>query len=521
MNNMLHYYRAVPRATPARTVEAELCIYGGTSAGVAAAVVAARLGVKTVLVEFGRHVGGLSSGGLGATDIGNKAAIGGLAREFYRALGRRYGRQEAWTFEPGAAEAVFERWLRQARVPVFREHRLAGVRKQGNRITELLTENGNRFRARMFIDATYEGDLLAAAGVAYHVGREANSRYDETLNGIHLGHPGHNFKVFVDPYVVPGRPASGLLPGIVAAPAGRQGAGDRCVQAYNFRLCMTDVAANRRPFPKPAAYDPDRYTLLARYIAAGVWDALSLSIRMPNGKTDTNNHGGFSSDNIGMNYDWPDGDYATRERIFQDHVTYQQGLMWFLSHDRRVPAEIRADVRTWGLPKDEFRETGGWPHQLYIREARRMIGDYVMTEHNCVGRVTAADPVGLAAYTMDSHNCRRIVMGGRVKNEGNVEVGGFTPYPISYRSIVPRERDCANLLVPVCLAASHIAYGSIRMEPVFLVLGESAALAAAQALASRRPVQDVPYRALRKKLEQAQQILEWTPPRAWHPIRAH
>jgi len=466
-----------------------------------------------VLVEFGRHLGGLSSGGLGSTDIGNKAAIGGIAREFYRAMGRHYGQKEAWKFEPHAAEAVFDGWMKHAQAPVFREHRLAGIRKQGNRITELVTENGNRFRARMFIDATYEGDLLAATCVAYHVGREANARYGETLNGIHFGHPGHNFNVFVDPYVVPGRTSSGLLPGVADVPAGRQGSGDRCVQAYNFRLCMTRLDGNRRPFPKPAGYDPDRYTLLARYIAAGIWDAMNLSFSMPNGKTDTNNFGGFSSDNIGMNYDWPDGDYATRERIFQDHVTYQQGLMWFLCHDRRVPAEIRTDVCRWGLPKDEFRETGGWPHQLYVREARRMVSDYVMTEHNCVGRDTAADPVGLAAYTMDSHNCRRLVAGGRVMNEGNVEVGGFSPYPISYRSIVPREKECANLLAPVCLAASHIAYGSIRMEPVFMVLGESAAIAAAQALALRRPIQDVPYRALRRALLQARQVLEWNPAR--------
>lgn len=492
-------------------IESAICVYGGTAGGVAAAVCAARLGLKAVLVEFGAHLGGLSSGGLGATDLGNKGAIGGIAREFYRRLGRHYGKAEMWTFEPRVAEAVFARMIREAGVTVFLEHRLKAVTKRGARITEIVMENGNVFRAPMFIDATYEGDLMAMAGVAYHVGRESGQAYDELFNGIHFGHPNHNFCRAVDPYVIPGRPSSGLLQGISAKPAGRQGDGDRRIQAYNFRMCLTNRPRNRRPFPRPSGYDPGRYTLLARYIDAGIWDALGLTKWMPHGKTDTNNHGAFSTDHIGANYGWPEGDYTTRERIFQDHVNYQQGLMWFLCHDKRVPREIRAEVGQWGLPRDEFSGTGGWPHQLYVREARRMIAETVMSEHHCVGRFVAGDSVGLAAYTMDSHACQRVVRAGRVVNEGNVEIGGFPPYPISFRSLVPRESECANLIVPVCLSASHIAYGSIRMEPVFMILGQSAATIAALAIRRKCPVQDVPHKNLRSQLLAGGQVLAWDP----------
>jgi hypothetical protein len=505
--NLRYYYPVA--AGVAQEFEADLCVYGATPGGVAAAVQMRRLGGTAVLAEFGRRLGGVTAGGLGATDIGNKAAIGGLSREFYRRLGARYQRPEAWTFEPHVAESVFNELVGEADVPLFFEQRLLGVETEGDRITAVVMENGNVFRAGIFIDATYEGDLMAAAGVTYHAGRESNTVYGESLNGVHFGHPSHNFNVPVDPYVVTGDPSSGLLPGISAADPGRQGDGDRCIQAYNFRMCLTDVAENRLPFPKPPHYDPDRYTLLARYLDAGVWDVLGLTIRMPNGKTDTNNHGGFSTDNIGMNYAWPEGDYETRERIFQEHVTYQQGLMWFLSHDERVPAHIRREVSQWGLPQDEFTETGGWPHQLYVREGRRMVADHVMTEHNCRGTVVVPDSVGLAAYNMDSHNCRRVVVNGRVLNEGNVEEPCPAPYPIAYRSLVPADGQCSNLLVPVCLSASHIAYGSIRMEPVFMILGQSAATAAALALQAGVPVQAVDYPALRRQLLRDGQILAW------------
>jgi hypothetical protein len=514
----------------------DIVVYGGTSGGVVAAVQAARMGKSAILVEAGRHLGGLTSGGLGATDIGNKAAIGGIAREFYRRVARHYARDDAWihqkrgeyastrqrpdedtmwTFEPHVAEDIYGAMIREAGVPVLFGERLvlkSGVTKQGDRIVAIRLESGKTIRGRMFIDASYEGDLMAGAGVSYHVGRESNDRYGETINGVQVRNL-HQFQVPVDPYVVPGNPSSGLLPGVQPGRPGKNGEGDALVQAYNFRMCMTDVPANRIPWPRPEGYDPLHYELLLRFIQAGGWRGLGGVLPMPNRKTDTNNSGAVSTDNIGMNYAYPDGDYATREAIFREHVTYQQGLMWFLANDPRVPEKIRRDVGRWGLCKDEFTETGGWPHQLYIREARRMISDYVMTQHNCQRRAVADDPVGLAAYTMDSHNCRRFVDDqGHARNEGDVQVGGFPPYPIAYRSIVPKEAECTNLLVPVCLSASHIAYGSIRMEPVFMVLGQSAATAAARAIDGGLAVQRIDGPAFRKRLRDDGQILEWTAP---------
>lgn len=506
----LRYY--APPAKPAvhRVVQADLCVYGGTSGGVAAAVEMRRRGKTAVIAEFGTHLGGLSSGGLGATDIGNKDAIGGISREFYRRLGKRYGQAESWTFEPHVAEETFNEMVREAQVPVYFEQRLQVVRKEGAKIKEIVMEDGTVYRAKVFIDATYEGDLLAKAGVSYTVGREANSLYGETYNGVQTFHHNHNFNKPVDPYVIPGDPTSGLLRGISDAPLAEVGSGDKHVQAYNFRMCLTK-AADRIPFPKPKGYDPQRYEIVRRYIAAGIWDVLSLTIAMPNGKTDTNNHGGFSTDNIGGSDDWAEADYVRREAIFQDHVTYQQGLMWYLANDPRIPENVRQEVSAWGLPRDEFRETGGWPHQLYIREARRMISDHVMTQAECTGKATVTDSVGMAAYTMDSHNCQRLVVDGLVRNEGNVEVGGFPPYPISFRSIVPKETEASNLIVPVCLSSSHIAYGSIRMEPVFMVLGQSAGNIAALAIEKQTAVQRVPYETLRERLLKEGQVLERTP----------
>lgn len=492
-------------------IDADICVYGGTSAGVVAAVAAARAGLRVALACFDEHLGGLSSGGLGATDIGNKAAIGGISREFYRRLGEYYEKDEAWTFEPSAAEQIFIDMLKEVHVAPRHHQHLVKVHKQGAHISAIEMSDGTLYRAKQFIDATYEGDLLAMAGVSYHVGREDNRVYHETLNGVHFGHPNHNFKAWVDPYVVEGNPASGLLPLIQNDASGIQGQGDRCVQAYNFRMCLTDVPDNRMPFPKPADYDPARYELLRRYIAAGAWDVMWLTIRMPNGKTDTNNYGAISSDHIGANYRWPEGTYEERETIFQDHVSYTAGLYYFLQNDDRLPDEVRRDMAKWGLCRDEFMATGGFPHQLYIREARRMIADAVMTEHECRGYRKVADSVGLAAYTMDSHNCRRIVVGGRVINEGNVEVPPTSPYAISYRAIIPKAGECVNLTVPVCLSASHIAYGSIRMEPVFMVLGQSAAVAAALSIKQRCGLQDLPYHLLRDALLSGGQVLNWLP----------
>ena len=501
----------------------DACIYGATSAGIAAAVKFSRLSRTVVVLEPGSHIGGLTSGGLGETDIGNKAAIGGIAREFYARIladyQENYGRGSAqvracrngFRFEPSAAKRVFRAMLDEANVSIHTDERLLSVEKEGKSIRSITTTS-QRMSARVFIDATYEGDLMAGAGVSYAVGREPNSLYGETLNGIHFGHPNHNFVLPLDPYRREGDSRSGLLPGISGEGAGAQGDGDRCVQAYCFRMCLTDDPANRIPFPKPAHYDSERYALLARYIHAGIWDVLALASPLPNRKTDTNNHGAFSMDNIGMNYQWPEGDAATRAEIFADHVTYQQGLIWFLCHNSQVPVRIREEVCRWGLPADEYVDHHSWSPQLYVREARRMISDCVMTEHHCVGRLRAEDSVGLAAYTMDSHNCRRIVVQGRALNEGNVETSGFPPYPISYRSITPRASECDNLLVPICLSASHIAYGSIRMEPVFLCLGEAAATAAALAVERRCAVQNVSLAALQESLVNTGGVLAYSPP---------
>jgi len=511
----LRYYYPLPAPGRIHRITTDLCVYGATPAGIAAAIQARRMGKSVALLAFDRHVGGLTSGGLGATDIGNKAAIGGISREFYRALGNHYGAEEMWTFEPQVAEDTLKRMCADAGVPVYYEQRLISARKERGRIVSLATEGGHEFSAAYFVDASYEGDLLAKAGVSYTVGREANAKYGETLNGVHFGNPNHNFKVPVDPFRTPGDPKSGLLKGISAEPPGAQGEGDSRVQAYNFRLCMTK-ADDRLPFPKPAGYDPERYELLARYLNAGVWDVLRLTKMMPGGKTDTNNFGGFSSDNIGRNYAWPDGDYATRESIFRDHVDYHQGMMWFLCHDERVPQNIRDETKAWGLPRDEFTGTGGWPHQLYVREARRMVSEHVMTELHCTYKETIDDSIGLAAYQMDSHNCQRVARQEEgvwtARNEGNVEVRPSGPYPISYRSIRPRQDECENLMVPICLSASHIAYGSIRMEPVFFVLGQSAATAACLALeAGSIPVQKVDVGKLQTRLRVDKQVLDWDP----------
>ena len=506
-------------SSPAAIIQSDICIYGGTSAGVIAAVQAVKLGKTVAVIEPGSHVGGLAAGGLGWTDIGNKAAVGGLSREFFRRVGWHYGKAEAWTFEPSVAEAEFNQFLHEAHAPVYFQQRLAVVRKTNTIITEVTTESGNVFRAKIFIDASYEGDLMARAGVAYFVGREANATYGETLNGIRGQTPQHQFVVSVDPFIKPGDPASGLLPFVAPVAFGNPGEGDQSVQAYNFRLCLTKNPANRKPIQPPAGYDPGKYELLGRYFDAlsaahremSLKDFLKIDMVTPE-KTDINNQGGFSTDGIGLNQAYPEADYATRDRIRSELLEYTQGLLTYLATSPRVPVSIRAEMEPWGLCQDEFQDTGGWPHQVYVREARRLVGDCVMTEKNCRRQIVAADSVGLAAYTMDSHNCRRLVRDGRVENEGDVQVPPMSPYAISYRALLPKPAQCENLLVPVCLSASHIAYGSIRMEPVFMILGQSAATAAALAIDNRQSVQRVDYEKLKDRLLADHQVLVWANP---------
>lgn len=500
-------------AYPQKPVDqVDVCVYGGTSGGVIAAYTARKMGKSVLLIEPGKHLGGLSAGGLGQTDIGNKYAITGLARDFYRRIGQQYGKLEQWTFEPHVAENIFNEYIRRAKVPVLFQYRIVSAKKQDGVIREIVLENSGKptpktnriIRAKMFIDCSYEGDLMARAGVSYTVGREANSRYKETYNGVQLLDK-HQFPDGVDPYKIPGKPESGLLWGISPEPLQPDGSGDEKVQAYNFRLCLTDSLPNQIPVTRPPRYDSTRYELLLRYIEKRKPTELNWALMhiqpMPGHKTDINNSGGFSTDMIGMNYGYPDGGYETRRKIIGQHEDYTKGLLHFLGNDRRVPQHLRNEMRQWGYPKDEYTDNENFSPQLYIREARRMTGAYVMTQANCEGRETVTDGVGMAAYTMDSHNCQRVVANGMAKNEGDVQAGGFGPYPVSYRALMPKEAECKNLLVPVCLSASHIAYGSIRMEPVFMVLGQSAAVAASLAIDGKSPVQKINVAALQNQLK--------------------
>ena len=513
--------------------EYDVVVYGGTSAGITAAIQASRLGKSVILLEPSKYLGGLSTSGLGYTDTGNKQAIGGLSREFYQRIKKsydnpelwkyekpdEYGRYDAkldamWTFEPHIAMRVFQEMLDESSVEVRLQQpldRSSGVTVSENRIKSIRTLPGLTVQGKMFIDTTYEGDLMAAAGVSYTVGRESNEQYGETLNGVQtaLNIHNHRFPKPVDPYRTPGDPSSGLLPGIHPGPPGDEGQADHRVQAYCFRMCMTNVDENRVPFEKPANYDPLRYELLLRNFEAGDLRVPYHSLMMPNGKTDTNNNGAFSTDNIGMNYDYPEASYERRAEIVAEHLDYQKGLMWTLANHPRVPKEVRDEVSKWGLSRDEFTDTDHWPHTLYIREARRMIGEYVTTEADCFRRRIVPDSVGMGSYNMDSHNTQRYVSSdGLAKNEGDVQVSPGGTYLISYRSIVPKRDEVENLLVPVCLSSSHIAYGSIRMEPVFMILGQSAASAASLSLDNNIAVQDLPYATLRKQLDKDGQALD-------------
>lgn len=490
----------------------DICVYGGTAAGVIAAYTAKKMGKTVLLVEPGKHLGGMTSGGLGMTDIGNKFAVTGLSRDFYRRVGQHYGRFEQWTFEPHVAENILREYIAKANVPVLYGYRIIKANnKQGTirsitleKSTDISSSATNTITAKMFIDCSYEGDLMAKAGVSYTVGREANSQYNETYNGVQLMDK-HQFPDGIDPYKTPGNPASGLLWGISGEKLDANGTGDKKLQAYNFRMCLTSDPANRITIAKPANYDPEKYELIARVQAVKPWQQLEEGLNfnhMPNHKTDINNNGYFSSDMIGMNYDYPEASYKKRKEIIKAHEDYTKGLLYYIGNDPKVPQHIRTEMQRWGYPKDEYTDNGNWSFQLYIREARRMVGAYVMTQANCEGGEVVKDGIGMAAYTMDSHNCQRVVVNGMVKNEGDVQIGGFGPYPIAYRSLIPKASDCKNLLVPVCLSATHIAYGSIRMEPVFMVLGQSAAVAAAMAITDKKAIQDINVTALQQKLKE-------------------
>ncbi len=519
---------------------ADIVVYGGNSAAVIAAVEAVHSGKTVLVVSPDTHLGGLSSGGLGFTDTGNKSVIGGLSREFYHRVWLRYNDAAAWKwekhsefgnkgqgtvamdgesrtmwiFEPHVAESVFEELVKENNIRVLRDEwldREKGVEKVNGKIVSIKTLSGITVAGKMFIDATYEGDLMATAGVSYFVGREACSVYNETYNGVQadIRERGHFFKDPIDPYKVSGRKESGLLFGISAEPVSPNCLGDKKVQAYCFRLCLSNHPDNRIPFPKPESYDPTNYELVARVLDTGWMDWFAKYDMIPNRKTDTNNHGPFSSDFIGGSYDYPEASYAKRKEIIAAHERYQKGLFYFLSNDTRVSEEVRSKMSKWGLAGDEFADNGYWPRQLYIREARRMIGVNVTTENEVTNKKAVPDPVGMGSYGMDSHNVQRYVTKEeKVQNEGDVQVHLKGPYSISYGSIIPKKDECTNLLVPVCMSASHIAYGSIRMEPVFMILGQSAAVAASLAIDRGQAVQAVSYNTLKDKLLERGQVLQ-------------
>ncbi len=518
---------------------ADVIIYGGTSGAITAAVEVVQSGKSVIVVSPDKHLGGLTAGGLGYTDTGNKSVIGGLSREFYHRVWLHYNDSAAWVwqkhseygnkgqgtvamdgenrtmwiFEPHVAEQVFEDFVTENNITIYRDEwldRENGLVKTDGKIVSFKTLSGKTFSGKMFIDATYEGDLMAEAGVNYHVGRESTKTYNEQWNGVQTGvlHHGHWFKSKISPYKIPGDPASGVLPLISTEYPGDYGAGDNKIQAYCFRTCMTNHDENRISFPKPENYDSTQYELLVRVFDTGRKDWFGKFDDIPNKKTDTNNHGPFSSDNIGMNYDYPEASYERRQEIIKEHENYQKGLLWFVANDPRVPEDIRTKMATWGLAKDEFKDNGNWPHQIYVREARRMIGEYVTTENDVLLKREVPLPVGMGSYAMDSHNVQRyITPEGFVQNEGDIGVSPPAPYSISYGSIIPKKEECINLLVPVCVSSSHIAFGSIRMEPVFMILGQSAATAACMSIDKNIPVQEISYEELKKQLLNKNQIL--------------
>jgi hypothetical protein len=512
--------------------KSDIVIYGGTSAAIIAAVRAAKNGKQVIVVSPDQHLGGLSSGGLGFTDTGNKEVIGGLSREFYHRVYLHYQQADAWPwqkkdeygnkgqgtpamdgvdrtmwiFEPHVAEQIMEDFVKENKIRVYRNEwldRKSGVVMKNREIVSFRTLSGKIFSARIFIDCTYEGDLMAAAKVSYHIGREANFVYAEEWNGVQLGvfQHGHHFKANIDPYKIPGDAKSGLLTGISSQQPGLKGVADQKLQAYCFRMCLTNNPDNRVSFPKPDHYNPMDYELLARVFQSGWTELFDKFDEIPNRKTDTNNHGPFSTDYIGMNYDYPEASYEERRKIIKAHEDYQKGLYYFMITDPRVPVVLQNKLKAWGLSRDEFKDNGNWPHQLYIRESRRMVSDYVMTENEVLGKSVVPKPIGMGSYSLDSHNTQRYVTAeGFVQNEGDIGVKASKPYSIGYGAILPRAGECINLLVPVCLSSSHIAYGSARMEPVFMILGESAATAAGLAIDDNVSVQDLSYQRLEQLL---------------------
>lgn len=514
----------------------DVIVYGGTVAGVMAAIAARQAGATVLLLSPAEHIGGVTSGGLGWTDIGNPDVIGGLAREFYHHIflyyqndsvwksgsrqdyeSRLHGNYQVkdslmWTFEPHVAEYVLNLMLNQNQVSVKKSVKLDRKHRpemRGGKIISIQSVGGNRYSAEEFIDASYEGDLMAMVGVSFTVGREANAQYGETINGIERKLTVKNIlPAGVDPYNVEGDKSSGLLPGIQTKIDGPDGSRDDRLQAYCYRMCLTDDPSNRISVFKPANYNPSDFELVIRATLLGERRLWKLS-KLPNRKIDANNDCGISMDAIGYNKGYVKASYQERREIADRHRYWTLGLIWTVQNDPRVPSRIRQKFGSWGLPKDEFKDNDHFPYALYVREARRMVSDYVMTEKEVLNR-GAENAIAMGSYVMDSHNTQRYVNeNGDVQNEGDVQIPVKTPYPIGYGAITPKISECKNLLVPVCLSASHVAFGSIRMEPVFMVLGESAGVAAAMAAQKKQAVQLVNYHDLKKTLIKRGQILEF------------
>ena len=496
----------------------DLAIYGATASGAITAIAAAREGLHVVLLEPGRHIGGMATGGLSATDFGKKQVIGGDALEFYRRVGRkyemaRYSQDVAWYYEPHIGEQVFREWLAAAGVEVLFGKRLRekdGVKKDGARMDAVTMEDGSVYHARIFADCTYEGDLMAQAGVSNTWGREGQTQYGESLAGVLEKTPKHQFTLAIRATDDHGD----LLPEIERAPLAAPGSADRKVESYNFRLILTDDANNQVPFPKPKAYDAHRYELLARLLAAMAANRpptlsnFTNMVAIPNRKVDCNNNGPFSTDYLGASWKYPAASYAERAAIEQAHIDYTQGFFWFLAHDPRVPAPLQAEANRWGLAKDEFTDNNNWPTQLYVREARRMVGDFVMTQADLQTALHKPDAIGMGSYNIDSHNTQRVATAdGFAQNEGDVQVP-VEPYQIPYRVLLPKRAEAVNLLVPVCMSASHVAYSSLRMEPQYMILGQAAGVAAALAIRQQASVQDVDIAALMEKLRKQGAVLE-------------
>ena len=510
------------RCDPVAAAEYDVVVYGGTASGVIAAVAAAREGLHVALLEPKRHIGGMVSGGLSSTDVGRSEVISGYTLEYYRNAGtyygtRPYGSTVAWKLEPHVAESLFQKMANKAKVDVFLQHRLRekdGVTKKGSKITEIFLENGASFSAKVFIDATYEGDLMAFAGVSYIVGREPQSQYGEYSGGVREGSNKKLRGQLVKAFDADGKLLEGVLPG----PPSAVGDGDKKTQSYNFRLCLTREPENRVPFTKPARYDPKRYEVLYQTAMAMVEQLGPVPAaeqifptrgEIPNKKVDLN-----TADYIGGNWDYPDGSYARRAEIWQDHVDYIAGYIYFLGNDPRLPKEFRAVIGQWGMAKDEFVDNNHWPTELYVREARRMVGDWVMTQRDVVDELKKPDPVALGTYGLDVHGVQRYA-----DAQGYVEVEGglqrteavrmkHIPYQIPYRALLPKRAEAENLLVPVCVSTSHVVYSTLRMEPQYMMLGHASGVAAKMAIAAGKPVQDVDTRVLSDKLRAQHMILE-------------